>query len=168
MCMNLWIMSYLGKGDLDCKTWSNTICWHVCNPCSAWWSELLNQNSKWTPNMKKWWSNKRDLRKRLNNALDENRSHIQLNLLRWKHKDTMRMGSFNQEAANPIKRVKKQVGSSTKGSYHRKMSTRMLTSLKWGRQHAFLGRSSIVGACLVWAQVWTTVGWPPWWLGLWV
>jgi hypothetical protein len=36
MCMNSRIMSCLGKGDLDCKGWSNTICWCVHNLSLEW------------------------------------------------------------------------------------------------------------------------------------
>jgi hypothetical protein len=41
-CMNLAIMSHLGKGDLDCKARSNTICWCVLNPSLVWKSILLS------------------------------------------------------------------------------------------------------------------------------
>lgn len=41
--MNSQLMSRLGKGDLDHRAQSNTICWHVCNLCLTWWSKLLNK-----------------------------------------------------------------------------------------------------------------------------
>ncbi len=42
-------------------------------------------------------------------------------------------------------------------------STWTLTSLKWGSVHALLGGPSDVWARVVRAQVWTTMGRPPWW-----
>jgi hypothetical protein len=63
--MNSQIMSHLGKEDLDHKTLSNTIYWHICNPHPMWWLELLSLNSKWTLKMKemaKWGGFKEDAR----------------------------------------------------------------------------------------------------------
>jgi hypothetical protein len=42
LLMNSQLMSWLGKGDLDYRIWSNTICWHVCNFCPMWWLEFLS------------------------------------------------------------------------------------------------------------------------------
>jgi hypothetical protein len=43
LLMNSRLMSWLGKGDLDCRMWSNTICWHVCNLRPMWWLEYINR-----------------------------------------------------------------------------------------------------------------------------
>jgi hypothetical protein len=43
------------------------------------------------------------------------------------------MGFFDQEVINPRKRVETKVGENTKGVHLVETSTKMLTSLKWGR-----------------------------------
>jgi hypothetical protein len=42
----LELMFQLGKGDLDHRARSNTICWCVCNLCLMWWSKLLSWELK--------------------------------------------------------------------------------------------------------------------------
>ncbi len=39
--MNLRLMTHLGRGDLDHRAWSNTIYWHIYNPCLMWWLKFL-------------------------------------------------------------------------------------------------------------------------------
>ncbi len=59
-CMNLSFMSRLGKGDLDHRAWSNTICLSICNLRVALWSKPLAKIRSEFRRWNKWWLNKGD------------------------------------------------------------------------------------------------------------
>jgi hypothetical protein len=57
-------------------------------------------------------------------------------------------------------------GASSFSRWGRKTFLGEVNFLREGKSHAILAEPSSERVCLIGAQVWTTMGWPLWWLGL--